>query len=167
MTTAVLLGLMLAFEPTEPGLMARRPRNPKQAILTGHLLFRIVLVGLLLLTGAFGLFEWELSHGESLAKARTVAVNVFVFGSLFYLFNCRSLRYSMFHIGIFSNPWLIVGCSVMILLQALFTYWPPMQHLFGSEAIGCDEWILILAASLVIYSVIGLEKVIVNRWGKA
>ena len=158
MTTAVLLGLMLSFEPKEPGLMNRPPRDPQQPILTRHLVFRIVLVGILLLAGAFGLFEWELSHGESLAKARTVAVNVFVFCELFYLFNCRSLSYSMFSVGVFSNRWVLFGVSSMTLLQLLFTYWPPMQNLFGSAAIGTQEWLLILAASLIVYMAVGLEK---------
>jgi Ca2+-transporting ATPase len=165
MTTAVLLGLMLAFEPKEPGLMNRQPRDPNQPILTKHLIFRVCLVGLLLLAGAFGLFEWELLHGESLAKARTVAVNVFVCCELFYLFNCRSLRYSMFHVGFFSNLWLIFGVISMILLQALFTYWPPMQALFGSAAIGVDEWILILASGMIVYTTVGLEKRLM-RWLK-
>lgn len=165
MTTAVLLGLMLAFEPKEPGLMDRQPRNPTQPILTKHLVFRVCLVGLLLLTSAFGLFEWELSHGESLAKARTVAVNVFVCCELFYLFNCRSLSYSMFKVGLFSNLWVIFGVLIMILLQALFTYWPPMQTLFGSEAIGIDEWLLIFAAGLIVYCSVGFEKLLFRKFG--
>lgn len=163
MTTAVLLGLMLAFEPKEPGLMLRKPREPQQPILTKHLVFRICLVGVLMLTASFGMFSWELSHGESLAKARTVAVNVFVFCELFYLFNCRSLNYSMFHIGVFSNLWVIFGVVSMTLLQLLFTYWPPMQALFGSASIGVDEWLLILASGVIVYAAVGFEKLLM-RW---
>ena len=163
MSTAVLLGLMLAFEPKEPNLMNRKPRNPQQPILTRHLMFRICLVGILLLIGAFGLFEWELLHGETLAAARTAAVNVFVFGELFYLFNCRSLQYSMLHVGIFSNLWVIFGVCSMILLQILFTYWQPMQRLFGSAAIGYDEWLLIIGVNIVIYATVGLEKLLLRK----
>ncbi|MDP3331492.1 MAG: cation-transporting P-type ATPase [Methylococcaceae bacterium] len=166
MTTAVLLGLMLAFEPKEPGLMLRKPREPQQPILTKHLIFRICLVGVLMLTAAFGMFSWELSHGVSLAKARTVAANVFVFCELFYLFNCRSLNYSMFHIGVFSNLWVIFGVVSMTLLQLMFTYWPPMQALFGTAAIGVDEWLLIIAASVIIYATIGFEKFLLRRFRK-
>jgi Ca2+-transporting ATPase len=158
MTTAVLLGLMLAFEPKEPGIMLRPPRDTQAAILTGPLVFRIFLVGGLLLAGSFGLFEWELLHGESDAAARTVAVNVFVFGELFYLFNCRSLTYSMFALGIFSNGWLLVGVGGMTVLQLLFTYVPTMNHVFGSAPIGLTEWCLILGVSLTIYLVVGAEK---------
>lgn len=158
MTTAVLLGLMLAFESKEPGIMLRLPRDPQASILTGPLVFRIFLVGGLLLAGSFGLFEWELLHGESDAAARTAAVNVFVFGELFYLFNCRSLTYSMFTLGIFSNGWLLVGVSGMTALQLVFTYVPIMNHVFGSAPIGLTEWVLILGVSLTIYLVVGGEK---------
>lgn len=160
MTTAVLLGLMLSFEPKEPGLMQRQPRNPEKPILTRHLVFRICLVGVLLLAGAFGLFEYTLSQGRSLAEARSVAVNVFVFCELSYLFNCRSLNYSMFHVGVFSNLWVIFGVISMTLLQMLFTYWPPMQALFGSAAITVEDWLGILAAAFIVYAMVGLEKLL-------
>ncbi|MDP2902859.1 MAG: cation-transporting P-type ATPase [Methylovulum sp.] len=166
MSTAVLLGLMLAFEPKEPDLMSRKPRDPQQPILNGVLIFRICLVATLLLMGAFGLFEWELARGESLAAARTVAVNVFVFGELFYLFNCRSLEHSMFHVGVFSNLWVIFGALTMTLLQLLFTYWSPMQKLFGSAAFSPDQWWLILGVALIIYLTVGLEKFVRRRFFK-
>jgi len=158
MTTAIFLGLTLAFEPKEPGIMTRRPRDPQSPILTRPLVFRILLVGLLLLAGSFGLFEWELSHGESDAAARTAAVNVFVFGELFYLFNCRSLTHSMFTLGVFSNRWLFVGVITMVVLQLLFTYLPAMQRVFGTEDVGSIEWMLIIAVGVVIYGVVGIEK---------
>jgi cation-transporting ATPase F len=158
MTTAVLLGLTLAFEAKEPDIMKRPPRDPRSPIITPVTAVRIVLVGGLLLIGAFGLFEWAQWRGLPDSQARTVAVNVFVFGELFYLFNCRSLVYSMFRIGLFSNPWVWLGSAAMALLQLLFTYWPPMQAMFHSAAIGWNEWLTILVVSLAIYMIIELEK---------
>jgi cation-transporting ATPase F len=158
MTTAVLLGLMLAFEGKEPGIMDRPPRRPETPVLTRLLGFRIGLVGLMLLIGAFGLFEWALLQGQDIETARTVAVNMFVFGELFYLFNCRSLRYSMFKLGIFSNRWLILGAAAMTLLQVFFTYSPTMNLLFGSAPIGIGQWAWVLTGGLVIYSIVGAEK---------
>ncbi|MCB1877027.1 MAG: HAD-IC family P-type ATPase [Chromatiales bacterium] len=158
MTTAVLLGLMLAFERKEPGIMRRPPRPPKTPILTAELGFRIGLMGVLLLLGAFGLFQLQLSQGASLENARTVAVNMFVFGELFYLFNCRSLRYSMFRLGFFSNPWLLVGVAAMVLLQVLFTYSEVMQRLFGTAPLSVTEWVYIVGGGLLIHAVVGAEK---------
>ena len=158
MTTTVMLGLTLAFEPKEPGTMTRRPRDPKSPILTRPMIRRILLVGLMLFAGAFGLFEWELYRGASNPAARTAAVNVLVFGELFYLFNCRSLTYSMFTRGVFSNPWLFVGVITMIASQLVFTYLPAMQHIFGTASLGVTEWVIILAVGMLIYIVVEIEK---------
>jgi cation-transporting ATPase F len=158
MTTAVLLGLALAFEPREPGIMRRPPRMPDTAILSGELIFRIVLVGLLLLLGSFGLFEWALYQGASEAEARTIAVNVFAVGQSFYLLNCRSLRFSMFRLGLFGNPWIWGGIAGMSVAQLLFTYVPLMNRLFHTAPIGLMDWAHIVAVGLVIYLVIGAEK---------
>ena len=158
MTTAVLLGLMLAFEPKEPGLMNRPPLDPRKPLLTGELVARIVLVGCMLLVGAFGMFEWRMGQGSGVAAARTCAVNIFVFGEIFYLFNCRSLRRSMFRIGLFSNRWALSGVMLMVLLQLSFTYLPAMNRAFGSQPIALAEWGIILVASSVVYSVIECDK---------
>lgn len=158
MTTAVLLGLMLAFEPKEPGIMRRPPRDPRSPILSGVLMFRICLVGILLLAGSFGLFEWALLNGSSAAEARTVAVNVFVMGELFYLFNCRSLTKSMFALGVFSNRWLFAGAGTMVVLQLLFTYAPVMNRMFHSAPIALTRWLLIIGVGFAIYLLIGVEK---------
>jgi len=158
MVTAVLLGLTLAFEPKEPGIMLRPPRDPKTPILTRYLLWRIILVGGMLTAAGFGLFEWELHRGASEAQARTVAVNVFVVAEIFYLLNCRSLTKSMFQLGLFSNPWLFVGVSLMVLLQILYTYLPAMNWMFHGAPIPLDAWGYILATGLAVYLVIGFEK---------
>jgi Ca2+-transporting ATPase len=158
MTTAGFLGLMLAFEPKEPGLMTRRPRDPKTPILTTNLIVRILLVGSLLLIGAFALFQWELARGADIRQARTVAVNVFVIMELFYLFNCRSLTKSVFQLGFFSNMWVFGGVAAMLLVQIAYTYLPLMNRLFQSAPIDLGAWIRIVAAGLLAYVIVETEK---------
>ena len=164
MTTGVVLGLMLAFEPKEPDIMQRPPRDPKLPILTGELLGRIVLVSLMMLVGAFGSFQWALSHGLGDAAARTIAVNVIVMVEVFYLFNCRSLTKSMFQLGVFSNPWIGVGVASMVALQLSFTYTPFMNRIFHSAPIGWDAWWRILLTAVVAYGIVWLEKWLRRQW---
>ena len=109
MITAVLLGLGLAFEPKEPGIMDRPPRAPGSAIVTRGVLMRIVVAGLVLLVCAFGIFEWAEGRGLGDAGARTAAVNVFMSVQIFYLFACRSLRRSLFTYNPFGNPIILLG----------------------------------------------------------
>jgi calcium-translocating P-type ATPase len=166
MTTAVLLGLMLAFEPKEPDIMLRPPRDPKTPILDGTLILRICIVGFIMLLGAFGSFEWALGQGFSEETARTVAVNVFVTVELFYLFNCRSLTKSMFALGLFTNRWIVVGVAAMISLQLGFTYVPLMNRLFHSAPIGWDAWWRILLTGLAAYLTVGIEKSLRRQWAR-
>lgn len=158
MTTVGVLGIVLALEAKEKGIMKRPPRDPQMPILTRELLIRIILVGTIILIGAFGLFELELLLGGSLAQARTIAVNVVVFVEIFYLFNCRSLTDSSFRISLLSNPWVVIGTIVMILLQLLFTYAPFMNGFFSSEAITIEAWGWILLVGVFGYIVVEFEK---------
>ena len=158
MTTAILLGLMLAFEPAEPDIMDYPPRDPQSPILSWTLISRILLVIALMLAAVFGIFVWQKQQGYSVEAARTVAVNLFVMIELTYLFNCRSLTKSMFKIGVFSNPWVLFGSAVMIVLQLIYTYTPVMNRIFQSEPVSGRDWLLIIAVSVAVHSVIGAEK---------
>ncbi len=163
MTTALLLGLMLVFEPKEPGIMDRPPRDPDQPILTRVLVERIVLVSVLMLIGAFGLFEYELASGATTAEARTVAVNVFVLVETAYLLNCRSLAQSFMTLGFFSNPPLLAGMAAMVALQVLFTYLPFFHVVFESAPINLAAWGRIVAVALGVMLVVGIEKALRRR----
>jgi cation-transporting ATPase F len=158
MTTAVLLGLMLAFEPGEADVMSYPPRKPDSPILSGILITRILLVSVLMLSAVFSIFTWQKSIGYPVEVARTVAVNLFVMIELTYLFNCRSLTRSMFKIGLFTNPWVLVGSGAMIVLQLLFTYAPVMNRVFHSAPISLTDWLLIALIAVAVYLIIGLEK---------
>jgi cation-transporting P-type ATPase F len=158
LTTAVALGMPLAFERAEPGVMDRSPRNPGAPILDRELIGRMILVAGLLLVGSFGLFEWARARGASLEEARTVAVNVFLLGESFYLLNCRSLSGPMRRIGAFSNAWVLVGIATIVALQILYTYAPPMNTLFHSAPIDAQDWLAVSGVGAAIWATVGFEK---------
>ncbi len=166
MATALLLGLTLAFEPKEPGIMIRQPRDPKEPILNRALILRIVLVSVLLLIGAFGLFEMELHASGNEDLARTVVVNTFVFVEMFYLFNCRSLSRSHWELGFFSNRWLWAGVVVMAGLQALFTYTPVLNSIFQSHPMEIVHWTMVLGYSALVSGIVGIAKFAGRRRAK-
>lgn len=159
MTTAVLLGLMLVFEPKESGLMERPPRDPRQPLLTWPLVMRTGLVSLLMLVAGYGLFVWEQqAYGASVAEARTVVVNVIVVAEAFYLFNCRSLTRSFLSLGWFTNRWLWAGLGSMLLFQLAFNYAPFMNRWFHSEPARWETWLHVMGAGAVVCLVVELEK---------
>ncbi len=104
---------------------------------------RILLVSVLMVVGAFGLFEYELARRATTAEARTVAVNVLVMVETAYLLNCRSLTKSLLAVGLFSNPALLGGMTAMVGLQVLFTYLPFFHVVFESALIDLQAWVCV------------------------
>jgi cation-transporting P-type ATPase F len=158
MTTAVALGLTLAFEPQEPGLMRRPPRDPAQPLLTRVVVHRILLVTALLVASTWAVFLWERGVGGSLEQARTAAVNMLVAVSVLYLFSCRSLTRPARHLGLLSNRWLLVGVAVQVACQLALTYLPPLQALFSTAALDGAAWLRILVLAVLCVVPVGLHK---------
>ncbi len=163
MTTAVALGLMLAFEPGEPGAMQRPPRRPEQPIMTAAVVRRIVSVGAIMMLGAFGSFTLAQSMGLSLEQSRTIVVCAFVAMEIGYLVNCRVLDRSVLTVGLFSNRWLLWGVGTMIVLQVLFVQLPFMNDLFSSAPLPWTAWVGVVLLGVVTSLLVGLEKWVAAR----
>ncbi len=165
MTTAGALGLVLAMEPREAGIMQRPPRRPDAPLISRRLMVRVFLAGALILIAAFGTYGWEIANGTPLAEARTTAVNVIVLVQLFYLLNCRSLTRSPFSLGMLSNRWLMAGIGLMMVLQLAFTYLGPMQAIFNTEGMTATEWGIAILCGLAAFVIIEIEKRLVPEKG--
>ena len=163
MITAVLLGLGLAFELKEPGIMLRPPREPGARLVSRGVVVRIVIAGVILLVCAFAVFEWAESRDLGDAVARTAAVNVFMSVQLFYLFACRSLGRSLFRFSPFGNRILVLGVLVVVGLQALFTYAPFMQVAFETAPLKLYQWLVILGIGVAAMVFMDLVGVVLRR----
>ncbi|MGR9071650.1 MAG: cation-transporting P-type ATPase [Gammaproteobacteria bacterium] len=159
MVTAVTLALTLAFEPPEKDIMRRKPRHPKEPLLSWFLTWRIVFVSLIVVAGTFGLFLWERSLGTTIEEARTVAVNTLVGFEMFYVFNSRYIYASVFNFhGLFGNRLVWLAVALLSLFQLAFTYWRPMQHLFGTVAIDLHTWLMIAGVASTVFVLVEIEK---------
>lgn len=164
MVTAITLALALAFEPSEPGIMQRPPRDPNAAILSPHFILRIAFVSLLIGCATIAVFIIERRLEMSIELARTMAVNTLVCGQAFYLFNSRFIRESSCQLAhLFTNRavWLAVG--VLALLQLGFVYLPFMQTAFGSAALELRHWLVPLGVGLSVFFVVEAEKALSRK----
>ena len=127
--------------------------------------WRIGLVSLLFMAGIFGMFELALLRGASLEEARTVAVNTLVAMEIFYLFSVRYLKARSFTWqGLKGTPLVLASVAAMVLLQAAFTYAPPMQALFHTQALGVRTVIEIIAVGASPLVVLEIEKWLRRRF---
>ena len=167
MITAVTLALTLAFEPAEANVMQRPPRNPKEPILSRFLIWRIIFVSLIIVSGTFGLFLWERDHGASIDLARTVAVNTLVMFEIFYLFSARYLLApSLNYEGFFGNRYVLYAISLLLLLQLSFTYFGPMQMLFSTTDMDLNAWLRVIAVTSSVLILVEIEKLLIRKYSK-
>ena len=157
--TAVTLALSLAFEPAEPGVMRHPPRPPRESLITRALGLRILFVSTLMVAATFAVFQWELSRGSALEAARTAAVNTIVVCELFYLFNIRHFtRHAWRRETLTGNPVALGVAALLVVLQLLFTYAPPLQALFHTAALDARSWAMILSTGAGLFALVELEK---------
>ena len=157
MITAVTLSLALAFEPAEPGLMSRPPRDPRLPLLSGYLLWRTLFVALLLTLVSLGLFLYGQQQGLALETCRTLAVNALVAGEIGYLFCVRRLH-GRASFGVRDNPWAWGTVAILLPLQLLFSEWGPLQRLFACTDLSLLQWSWVVAAGVLTLLLIELEK---------
>ena len=106
------------------------------------------------------MFEVSQGKGQPVEVGRTIAVNAFVMIELAYLFNCRTLTRFAGSVGWFANRYLLLGVTTMLALQLLYTYTPVMNSLFDSAPLSATDWAHILAAALLTFLVVEVEKAI-------
>ncbi|MEL1263800.1 HAD-IC family P-type ATPase [Pseudoxanthomonas putridarboris] len=166
MVLTVTLGLALAFEPPEQGVMARPPRRRDAALVSPFMLWRIVLVSLLFSAGAFGIFAWAQARGHDVETARTMVVNMFCVMEIFYLFSVRYLHGTSFSLqGLRGTPAVLWAIAAVVLAQLAFTYLPWMQAIFDSRPVPLFEGIVIVLAGMAMMLVLEVEKWLLRKMG--
>jgi magnesium-transporting ATPase (P-type) len=159
MVTAITLSLALAYEPAEPDLMLRPPRDPRASILTRQYLVRIGYVSVLIAGATMAVFYLARSWGWPTDEAQTMAVTTLALGQAAYLFNARSLRESSIRADMITgNPVVWVAIGAMLVLQLVFVYAPFMNNWFGSAPLPVEGWLLPLGLAVVIFLLVEVGK---------
>ncbi len=163
LATVSTLGLALAFEHPEHDVMRRHPRNPRAPLLSWFFAWRVLMVSILMMTGALGLFLWELDHGASLETARTMAVSAVVFAEMFYLINSRYIyRPVLSRDGLFGNRYVLFAIAACAVLQVAYVHAGPLQAVFGSVSLAPGEWLKVFFAGMLVFTLAEMEKMLLR-----
>jgi Ca2+-transporting ATPase len=144
--------LALGIEPPEPGVMQRKPRARSESLFArrlGWIIFsRGVFIAVVTLAAfTMGVVLNRMSGSENLMLARTMAFTTLVFAQLFYVFECRSERFSPFELGFFKNPYLVIAVSVSIAMELAVLYIPALQSVFKTVGLNSWQWMVIIVLS--------------------
>jgi len=139
-----LPALALSFDPYDKDIMKRRPRNPKEGIFQGMLLFVLAAAVVDFLAEVLLLLYWRDTGFVSLQRLRTIIFTSTVFFELFFVFNCRSETRSIFRTNIFENRQLVYAVLTSFALQLAVVYLPFLQPLFDTVPLNAGDWAIVL-----------------------
>ena len=136
-------------------------RPPHEAVITGKGGLLILFHGMLVATVA-ALGFWIIYQGDEsqVARARTVTVCVTAFSQLFFAIGCRSQRFTMPELGLFTNPHLLGAIVISGLLQLSVVTLPFAQPLFEVATHLSWEWLLVLGLSLTPVTIVEIVKLV-------
>jgi Ca2+-transporting ATPase len=161
LVTDGLPGLALSAEPAEKDVMQRRPRPPKESIFAHGMAAHILWVGLLIggLTLATQAWAWN----SGLDEWQTMVFTVLVVAQLFHSLAIRSERYSLWSIGVFSNPALVIAIAVTVLAQMAVIYLPFFNTVFQTVPLSAMQLAACFAIGSIVLIAVELEKFVRRR----
>lgn len=163
LVTDGLPALALSLEPPEPNVMRRHPRRSDESILSPKLGLAILWQGFLV--GLVGLAAFAFAfvrHGDA-ETARSLAFCVVVYAELLRALAARSQSLTVWQLGLFTNPYLLLAIGVSGLLQLSVAVVPFTQSIFDVPPHSVFEWLVIVALALTPVTLIELAKVTLQR----
>lgn len=144
-----LLNFSLAFEKGEDKLMTDPPLKPGEQILNKEMKLIIFGVGIVRDVFIFSLFFWLYRRGLNLAYLRTLFFAILGGKSLVSLFSLRSLRQPIWRLNHSFNRYLIGAALASLAIMLAAVYWPPLQSILSTVALGAGAWLLVIFIALL------------------
>ncbi|MBI5345601.1 MAG: cation-translocating P-type ATPase [Chlamydiae bacterium] len=134
LVTDGLPAIALGMDPVDPRAMQRRPRKSREPILSFRFSMQLVSISSVITAGTIIACHFGLR--TSAALAQTMALTTLV---VLELVRVQMVR-SEYHIGFFSNRWIIGALVSSLLIHLSVIYFPPLQKVFGTVGLGLKEW---------------------------
>ncbi|KRO00569.1 cation-translocating P-type ATPase [Companilactobacillus kimchiensis] len=169
LATDTFPAIALGVEPTEPGIMKRKPRGRKSSFLSGgigsSIIYQGILEGLITL-GVYGLailFPVHTGNAAMHADALTMAYATLALIQLFHAFNVKSTYQSIFKVHPFRNKVFNIGVAASFIMVAATILIPGFNSLFHVTELNLLQWSIVLGAGLLMILIVEIVKFFQRR----
>jgi P-type Ca2+ transporter type 2C len=163
LATDGLPAIALSVDPPDIDIMRQKPRPRKQTIFTMPVMRYLAGAGLWTAIVALVVFLWALSSGRDHSEAQTICFVTLILIQFFNSFNCRSLEYSLFKIGLFTNKWLLLAIGWECVMLGIVVYLPILQGPFNTYALTLVDWVIAILSASTIFIGAEIYKLIISR----
>lgn len=156
--------MALGVEKGDDDIMEQPPRDPNEPILDPELKITVAVQSIAITIATLGAYviglTWHGDTGEGLMDARTMAFATLILAELLRAYSARSIRKTIFHIGVFSNKKLVIATAFSFALMVIVMYVPGIREIFELDNIGLKDWSVVLIASFIPLILGEIQKVI-------
>lgn len=166
LVTDGFLDIALSMEPKEEGLLTQKWLSKAHHLVDFNLVLKMFYSAIPMAIGSLCIFVRY--YQIDIVHARTMTLITMAMFQWFNAWNCRSQLKSIFQLGFFANPWLLLAIGFVFLLQIIVTTVPFMQHIFKTVPLSLAEWLTVLLVSSSVVILEELRKLVVRtfmRWG--
>ncbi len=158
--TDSLPALAIGMEQAEKDLLSRKPRDPKESILTKELMIAILLQGALIAVCTMTAYHIGLDAGGDML-ASTMAFATLTLARLFHGFNCRNEQ-SIFKVGFSSNWYSVAAFFGGVVFLALVLFVPFLQGAFSVAPMTMGQIGTIILLAFIPTVIIQIKKLIIK-----
>lgn len=156
--------LALGVDPAESGVMARKPRNAGEPILTGERWFQIITQGAVLSIMPLILaYVIAPMMGATDMIARTMLFTTLVLSQLLHTLSFRSETLTVFSLESLKNKWLLLAIGASFALQVLLVNLPWSEKLFKVVPLEPMHWAAVVVISIGSVAIIDAIDWVSNR----
>jgi Ca2+-transporting ATPase len=160
LVTDGLPAVALGFEPPEPGVMRRPPREPSESVLAGGLWQHVLFIGLLMGAVPLALGLW----GEATGRPwQTMVFTSLALLQLGHALAVRSETETLRRRRVRTNVFLMTAVAGTAALQIGMLWIPVARRLLDIEPLEAGELAIVLASSTIVFLVVEAGKVIQRR----
>jgi P-type Ca2+ transporter type 2C len=168
LVTDGLPAIALGVDPGDPDLMERQPRKPSEGVFSKdvktYLGIMPIIMTVLLLIAFFMHLPWTSEF--HLLEARTQLLTAMIVMELVVALCMRSLKFSVFKVGLFKNKFLWYAILSSFALQLVILYVPGLQPLFDVHMPELIDWAIAALFGAIVFACIEIGKYISSRTKK-
>ncbi len=138
--------LIYENEPMEKNTMKQKPRPLTTTFFSLPELMTSVLQGIVIATGALGLYHYAIKEHLDIETTRTIVFTTLIFANISLTLVNRSFYYSIFTTLRYKNKLLTLIISITIAMLLMALYVPPVTSFLGFKAL---DFHLLLISGIV------------------
>ncbi|MGG7210806.1 calcium-translocating P-type ATPase, PMCA-type [Clostridium baratii] len=162
LATDTLPALALGIDPASKNIMKHKPIKSNSLFEKG-LVFRVILHGIYITIAT--IFAYQVGiRTDSYEVGMTMAFLVLAISQLFHALNQRSNTDSVFTKGNGHNSYLFFAMIISALIIAVILVIPALREFFSLTTLNVNEWMIVLALSLLPLFLVEVTKLIKRKF---